>query len=125
MRNNFLIGLFLSFGILLGSTQEGYAWTFEDAVSSTVAPIGKICELFATEEGIGQAQCAMSSLMTSTGVTSALLKEIQEVQPDAIAFVAGEEVTPSLLSVVERIQTEIAPEKSFEEIIELISSLDL
>lgn len=103
---------------------QARAWTFENAVSSTVAPIGKICELFATPEGIGQAQCAMSSLMTSTGVTSALLKEIQEVQPDAIAFVAGEEATPALNSVVERIQTEVAPEKSFDEIVLLISGLN-
>lgn len=124
MRNHFSVKTLPAiFFVSAALSTQAKAWTFEDAVSSTVAPIGKICELFATPEGIGLAQCGMSSTMTSTALTSAFLKEMQQVQSDAFAFVAGEAATPALISIVDKIQSEIAPEKSFDEIVSLIASL--
>lgn len=72
---------------------------------------------------------AYSAVTSHVGLTTAsvlLLKEAQEVKPDAINFAAGESATPALESVVEKIQiavSEHGKEISFDEIIEALIGL--
>ncbi|MGE3610517.1 MAG: hypothetical protein AB7I27_13085 [Bacteriovoracaceae bacterium] len=69
---------------------------------------------------------ALTALGAGVAVTVALMKEVQEVKPEALAFAAEGSSSAALESTVEKIQAEAlaqGKELSFEEVVDLINNL--
>lgn len=118
-----------SISLLLGSfAAKANGGLIQASVMTTAVPTAVLCSALGQSSEIPEAVTCMISASASTtvGISIALLKEMQEVQPEALSYLSGEEASPALISVtlkVQEILLENGEERSFEEIASSIASL--
>lgn len=111
------------FQTLIASASEGLPkplW-----LTTQNAGVSTFCVVYGSPGQSYPANCPVAVAISTTemGLTTLLFKEAQEVKSDAINYLAGEEVTPALDSVVEKIQAaalEQGKEVSFDEVIDAL-----
>lgn len=127
MKNKFIGVLVLSMAIA-NSVKADTADTIANGVvistTASSAPLASMLCLVSPSQGN---ECYYVTTLGLLQITSlVLLKEAQEVKPDAINYAAGESATPALESVVEKIQiavSEHGKEISFDEVVEALIGL--
>lgn len=93
-----------------------------DQIISAPTLMGIVC-VFYNRDACPSATSLIGTELGLLTLTTVLLKEAQEVKSDAINDASGEQATPALESVVEKIQasaSEQGKEVSFDEIIEAL-----
>src|SRR5690606_7313319 len=99
--------------------------TLEGSINPSIITIN--CLFGANEEAL---DCKTAAIVSSaelaiTSVTVALLKEVKELQPDALEYTLTGESTPALESLIEKIQDlgkGEGKELSFEQVIDAINA---